>query len=364
MIENSNTVTFGSRRWSASRATTPAAAPKPSAAISAPKVALSPPSALRANTGPSGIIAPPPISARPRPMMIPRTRGWLRMKCKPSLMSRSVPVQSTRRPRRCRSCGIGRRTTISAETTNVSASTSNAKASWSSSMLLRKSNEPSQAARAARSEKHTDASGKVANDATSDNVFAEGSCSVFTRCGTDASFAGPHNSVMISSANETATSPARLSMKGRTASKTARPTSQVTITRRRSNRSMMTPPTVPSRKPGITRAAITKPTAAPELCDTRAAIARIAIKPTQSPVLEVTCASHSRKYERVPKTRHGAGGTGDSSGRDGMNGAGWLTAGPAYGRDPAPPRPMAPGIRLLLGRWGRRPRLRRFLRTG
>ena len=37
------------------------------------------------------------------------------------------------------------------------------------------------------------------------------------------------------------------------------------------------------------------------------------MSPIQSPVLEMTCASHSRKNDRVPNTRHGAGGTGASS---------------------------------------------------
>ena len=86
---------------------------------------------------------------------------------------------------------------------------------------------------------------------------------------------------------------------------------------------MMTPPTVPRKKPGTTRASITRLTAAPELCDTRAAMARIAMRPIQSPVLEMTWASQSRKYERVPNTRHGAGGTGAASGRGGMKGACW-----------------------------------------
>ena len=47
------------------------------------------------------------------------------------------------------------------------------------------------------------------------------------------------------------------------------------------------------------------------------------MSPIQSPVLEMTCASQSRKYERVPNTRHGAGGTGAASGRGGMKGACW-----------------------------------------
>ena len=66
---------------------------------------------------------------------------------------------------------------------------------------------------------------------------------------------------------------------------------------------------------------ITRLTAAPELSETRAAIARIATSPIQSPRLETTCASQSRKNDCVPNTRHGAGGIGGSSASGGMNGA-------------------------------------------
>ena len=98
--------------------------------------------------------------------------------------------------------------------------------------------------------------------------------------------------------------------------------SQVTITLRRSKRSITTPPTVPRKNPGTTRATMTRLTAAPELSDTRVAIARIAIRPIQSPMLDTTCASQRRKYALVPKTRQGADGTGGSSGLAGMKGAG------------------------------------------
>ena len=97
--------------------------------------------------------------------------------------------------------------------------------------------------------------------------------------------------------------------------------SQLTITLRRSNLSMITPPTVPRKKPGTTRVTITRLTAAPELFDTRAAIARIAMRPIQSPRLETNCASHSRKNDLLPNSRHGAGGIGGSSASRGMNGA-------------------------------------------
>ena len=94
-----------------------------------------------------------------------------------------------------------------------------------------------------------------------------------------------------------------------------------TITLRRSNRSTITPPTVPRRNPGSTRVTITRLTAAPELSETRAAIARIAMSPIQSPRLEITWASHNRKNDCVPNTRHGAGGIGGLSASGGMNGA-------------------------------------------
>ena len=85
--------------------------------------------------------------------------------------------------------------------------------------------------------------------------------------------------------------------------------SHSTITLRRSKRSMMTPPRVPRRKPGSTRVVMTRLTAAPELSDTRAAMARIAKRPTQSPRLETTCAIQSRKKVLLPKSRHGASGS-------------------------------------------------------
>ena len=168
-----------------------------------------------------------------------------------------------------------------------------------------------------------DANGNVPYDATSDSVFADASWSGSTRLGTDASLAGPQSSVRTSSANENTTSQPMLSTNGSSASSVARPMSHHTITFRRSNRSMMTPPTVPRKKPGTTRATMTRLTAAPELSDTRAAMARIAMSPIQSPVLEMTWATQSRKYDRVPKTRQGAGGTGAASGRGGMKGACW-----------------------------------------
>ena len=73
--------------------------------------------------------------------------------------------------------------------------------------------------------------------------------------------------------------------------------SQATITLRRSNLSTITPPTVARKKPGTTRVTITRLTAAPELLETRAAIARMAMSPIQSPKLETTCASQSRKND-------------------------------------------------------------------
>ena len=75
--------------------------------------------------------------------------------------------------------------------------------------------------------------------------------------------------------------------------------SHSTITLRRSKRSMITPPTVPSRKPGSTRVVITRLTAAPELSETRAAMARIAMSPIQSP--------EARDELRDPEPEEGLG---------------------------------------------------------
>ena len=230
MTANSNTVSRGSRFWKSSSSTTPAAAPRPSAVINTPKVALSPPSASFANTGPSGIIAPPPISPRPRPTITPRTRGSLTMNCRPSLMSRNVSERSAWCSGPRSGPRMGRRQTISAETTNDAASTRSASTSWSTLRSRSAWNDPSHAASAARSEKMIDANGNVPYDATSDSVFADASCSGSTRLGTDASLAGPHSSVRTSSANENTTSQPRLSTSGSSASSVARPTSHHTIT--------------------------------------------------------------------------------------------------------------------------------------
>ena len=54
------------------------------------------------------------------------------------------------------------------------------------------------------------------------------------------------------------------------------------------------------------------------------------MSPIQSPVLDTTCASHSRKYDRVPKIRKGAAEPG-SSGRGEMNGAGGSALTPQSG---------------------------------
>ena len=79
---------------------------------------------------------------------------------------------------------------------------------------------------------------------------------------------------------------------------TARPTSQVTITRLRSKRSTRTPATCPKKKPGNRRAESTRPTAAsappPAIL---AASAVTATKPIQSPRLDTTCANHNRKND-------------------------------------------------------------------
>ena len=142
-----------------------------------------------------------------------------------------------------------------------------------------------------------DAIGNVPYDAASESELAAESCSPSTRFGTVAACAGPHKSVSTSRPSETSSNPGRLSMNGSARSRLARPMSQATITLRRSNLSMITPPTVPRKKPGTTRVTITRLTAAPELFETRAAIARMAMSPIQSPKLETTCASHSRKND-------------------------------------------------------------------
>src|SRR5215471_2519657 len=213
---------------------------------------------------------------------------------------------------------------ISADTRNVRPSTHNATNSSSSDENTL--NPCNHCAKTASRANEADASGKVPKAATSPSEFAEVRCSWSTRLGIDASFAGPQSSDRISSANETTTRPVSVSTNGKSASSAARPKSQAIMTRRRSKRSTMTPPTVARKNPGTTRATITRLTAAPEPPDTRAAIARIAMIPIQSPRLDTTWATQSLKNERVPKTRQNAGGTPVSSGDGGMKGAGFFSA--------------------------------------
>src|SRR4029077_15171799 len=55
--------------------------------------------------------------------------------------------------------------------------------------------------------------------------------------------------------------------------------------------------------------------------DTRAAMARMAMRPIQSHRLETHCAVHSRKNVLLPNTRHGASGMGGSEESEGNNDA-------------------------------------------
>src|SRR4051812_44227994 len=132
--------------------------------------------------------------------------------------------------------------------------------------------------------------------------------------------------------NETTTSCQSWSTNGSVAMRAARPRSQHTITLRRSNRSTMTPPKVARKNPGTIRTAITRLNAAVASSAILLVSWRIAMKPTQSPRLEKTCASQSLKNGRVPKSRQGAGGIECSSEEGGMNGAGsGLTHASGYG---------------------------------
>jgi len=157
-------------------------------------------------------------------------------------------------------------------------------------------------------------SGNVAYAATRPSELAEASWSDSTRLGTDASFAGLHMSVSISIRNEITTSSTRSWKNGNSASRTARPMSHVTITLRRSHRSISAPPTGASTKPGSIRAIITRPIPVPP--DTDWARARMASSPIQSPRLEENCAANSRKNGplRTPKVDDSIGCWSDPAG--------------------------------------------------
>ena len=110
------------------------------------------------------------------------------------------------------------------------------------------------------------------------------------------------------------------SQNGKTARSPARPMSHDTITTLRFHRSMSAPPSGANKNPGSMRATMTNPTAVAEF-DTLEAMARIAIRPVQSPRLETNCAPKSGMKPGTWNTRHGAGGIASRSAAGGMNGA-------------------------------------------
>ena len=232
----------------------------------------------------------------------------------PSEMSRRVSVQSTRSPSRRVVPRDRQPEDDDADTRNVSPSTQSASNSRSTSSAAN----ALEAARATRRAYDEQREGEGRRAGTSRRRGEETErvrrreLLVSTRLGIDASFAGPHSSVRISSKNDTRTSPTRLSTNG-SSDEEPGPSEVAHDHRRwrRSKRSTMTPPTVARKNPGTTRATITRLTAAPDPPDTRAAIARIAMMPIQSPRLE-THLGHPQLEERAgaedaPEGRRQAG---------------------------------------------------------
>src|SRR3954471_18534498 len=138
--------------------------------------------------------------------------------------------------------------------------------------------------------------GNVPYAAASERLLAEVSRSTGTMFGTDASLAGDHASVKISITNDASTRPDTLCTNGSDATTAARPRSQTTITFLRSQRSIITPATGARKNPGMMRADMTRPTAAPpDPPPTSAARMVMARKPSQSPTADTTCAIQRRK---------------------------------------------------------------------
>ena len=102
-----------------------------------------------------------------------------------------------------------------AETTYVMASNQSAGTAELSFSECSASNPPSQPAMTVSAAVMSAASGNVPYDATSESELAVARFSSGTKCGTDASLAGPHSSVRISMQNDTSTSNARLLTNGR-----------------------------------------------------------------------------------------------------------------------------------------------------
>ena len=145
--------------------------------------------------------------------------------------------------------------------------------------------------------------GKVPYAAASENELAEASFSDATRLGTDASLAGDHSSVSTSSTSEATNRPQTVFTNGRVSRTRPRPTSQPTMTRRRSQRSTSTPPTEARKNPGIIRALMTRAMAASgDPFPTRAVRVRMANRPIQSPMDDTTWASQRRKNDVDPSS--------------------------------------------------------------
>src|SRR5579871_5048577 len=136
--------------------------------------------------------------------------------------------------------------------------------------------------------------------------FAEASLSGGTRLGTDASFAGVHIRVRISSSIDARKRPHTVCTNGSTAKVKPRPMSQTTSSRLRSHRSRRLVANAPKKNPGMRRADNTTPTATSAL-DLPAAWASdtTARKPTQSPNDDTTCAVKSLRYGPTKMLRSG-----------------------------------------------------------
>ena len=139
--------------------------------------------------------------------------------------------------------------------------------------------------------------------ATSESELAAVSCSLGTKLGTMASFAGPHRDVANSRINDTSTSAHTRSMNGIASSTKARRMSQPIKSRFRLTLSTMTPPTEAKKNPGSTLATITSAIADPGWSPPiRRAISIMARNPIQSPNALTICAIHRRRNAGLPNT--------------------------------------------------------------
>ena len=148
-------------------------APTPSATMSKPNVDAPPPRTSIANSVPSGMITPPPISPPPSPIITPRTSALERMNFRPSQMSCVVSAIGIFLTAPRLLSGSARREIKNAETRNVDASTRIGRSGCCVPKRCKCSKPPSHFDTPARIEKKIAPSGNVPKAANTPSELAD-----------------------------------------------------------------------------------------------------------------------------------------------------------------------------------------------